>query len=160
MLGNIEKALIAKMLETQYKGDQSSIPTEAYLAPPIASTSRSAADLAPSYNIEHTSSPSTAKQGATVHTYAIDGILPPTDEWLQGLAGPTAGWLRAFLTSIAVVQGERIADNPAKRIFAPRRGQKVELTVDDKTGTPVGVKVYGAVRTDRPQVLKAASVVA
>lgn len=155
MLGDIEKALIAKMLETQYSNDDARIPSEAYLAPrPTASGSQKAVELAPSYRIDYTTSSSA---GSTVHTYAIDGVLPPTDEWLSSLAGPQAGWLRAFLTSGSVVQGERIADNPAKRIFAPRSGQRVELTVDDATGKPKGMRVYGAVRSDRVQVAKAAA---
>jgi hypothetical protein len=155
MLGNIEKALIAKMLATQYGDDEKSIPTEAYLATVPSRSAKSATELAPAYRIEHAAERSSSRPGSTVHRYTIDGVLPPTGDWLDGLAGPKAGWLRAFLTSVSVVQGERIADNPAQRVFAPRKGQRVELTVDDASGQPVGVKVFGAVRSDRVRLAKA-----
>jgi fatty acid synthase subunit alpha len=66
--------------------------------------------------------------------------VPSENEWLQAISGPKYNWLRALLTSPFVVQGKRFVDNPAKRIFRPRAGQKVVVT-NDAEGNIIAVKV-------------------
>lgn len=85
-----------------------------------------------------------------VHTYEIPaskGDLPSTDSWLDELSGgPSANWLKAFLTSPVYVREKGYTDNVAKKVLAPRKGQKVVLTIGKEKGEPRNIKVYGAIR--------------
>lgn len=70
---------------------------------------------------------------------------PETSAWLEALAGPTLGWLRAPVVSSIIVQGTSYIDNPSRRSLAPRSGQKVIVS---RTGTvPSSVTPYGAARS-------------
>ncbi|KAI7904710.1 fatty acid synthase [Cokeromyces recurvatus] len=77
---------------------------------------------------------------ATESVHEVGSTIPSDEEWLQAISGPTYSWLRALLTSPFIVQGKRYADNPAKRIFRPRAGQRV-VTSMDKDGKIISVKV-------------------
>ncbi|KAF7310888.1 Fatty acid synthase [Mycena chlorophos] len=68
-----------------------------------------------------------------------------TSVWLETLAGPELGWLRALTTSTTVVQGTSYIDNPIKRLLAPRTGQKTVVGYD--AGKPISITVYGAARS-------------
>jgi fatty acid synthase subunit beta, fungi type len=92
-----------------------------------------------------------------VYTYDIAGskttggrdgelLLPETSDWLETLSGQGESWLRAFLTTLTVVQGKRNVDNPAKALFRPRENQRVKITVD-ADGQPVKAEVFGAIRS-------------
>lgn len=131
LLGGIESSLVSKLLAEYYAGDASSVPTIAYLAPAPPTPSPT---LLATYKISH--SIEEAEGGATKHVYLIDGQLPPTGEWLDTLAGPKLGWLQAFLSNVSFTHGQQILPNPVKRVLAPRRGQRVELSVG-KDGQPV-----------------------
>ena len=149
MFDNIKDDLISRVLGEFYGGDESAIPTEEYLAPAAgAGSALSAADLERSYNIRYSTKPAAAAdEGCTTHVYEIDGTLPETGEWLDHLAGPKLGWLRAFLTSVNVAQGQTgLVENAAKKLFRPRKGQRVEVTVGDADQKPRKVQIFGAIR--------------
>jgi fatty acid synthase subunit alpha len=138
LLGGINDGLIKKLLATSYGGEDSKIPVVDYLgAQPMP-----------------TRVPAGVKQedSANATTFTIGASAPQTDAWLASLAGPRLGWLQAFLTSPTIVQDSGFVDNPIRRIFAPRAGQKVTLT---KTGDAVtGITLYGGARsygTHKPQ---------
>lgn len=151
MFGGIKDSLIKNVLDEFYGGDESKVPEVEYLAPPskrfgAPAPQRIEADvLKSSYNIKHTTKPGD-KPASTTHIYEIDGILPPTNEWLEHLSGPKLDWLRAFLTSVNVAQGKHdLVDNGAKKLFKPRNGQRVEVTLDQNE-RPLKVAVFGAIR--------------
>ena len=143
MFDKIDAQLIDRVLATFYDGDASRIPSEEYLAAKPSAASHDVAGLAARYNIEHSVRPQS--DGKSVHVYQLDGVLPPRDDWLDALAGPHANWLRALLTSDAIVQADRNVPNPAKALFRPRVGQRIEVTVSN-AGAPVGMRVYGGIR--------------
>ena len=64
---------------------------------------------------------------------------------MENLAGPHLSWLRALLTSSAIVRGSSYVNNPIRRLFAPRTGQKVVIHLEGST--PIGVQVFGAIRS-------------
>ena len=135
ILGNIENGLISKVLESKYGGDESKIPTESYLA---RKPTVSEAAVVNTYGIKH--STTQGSDGSTIHVYDISSELPPHGEWLDTLAGPKSNWLRAFLTSISIVQGSKVAENQAARVFAPRPKQRVKI-VFGSDGNPSKVEV-------------------
>lgn len=77
--------------------------------------------------------------------YTVGQSLPETSLWLETLAGPRLDWLRALLITPIIVQGTAYIDNPLQRLFAPRKGQRVVIDVQD--GLPVGVSLYGGARS-------------
>lgn len=129
LLGNITSMLVDKLVDRLYGGDKSKIPSIEYLStsPPIARPS-----IAP------------AVSGNTA-TYVVGQSLPDTSAWLETLAGTELNWLHAFLTSKTIVQGTAYIDNPIRRLFTPRRGQKVIVETDGSR--PVKVSLYGAARS-------------
>lgn len=139
MLGNIETSLAKKILEEFYGGDESLIPTIDYLAPEPVHTTDPSLVLARSH-ISHSveSIPST---GGEKHVYHINGVLPPTGDWLQVLAGPRLNWLQAFLSNVSIQHGEQSIPNPVKRVLSPRHGQRVELSLN-KDGSPVSFAFF------------------
>lgn len=148
MFGNIQSTLIKNVLEEFYGGDESKIPTVEYLsrAPPSNAIISEEA-LKSSYDIKHSSRASTETEDATVHIYDIDGVLPPTGEWLEHLSGPKLDWLKAFLTSVNVAQGKTgLVGNTAPQLFKPRKGSRVEVTISNKDQRPLKVAVFGAIR--------------
>ena len=155
MFGTIKDNLIKNVLEEVYGGDESKVPTVEYLAqrPAAAistasssSSTTTAEQLEKTYNIKHCTR-SGETSGTTMHIYEISGTLPPTGEWLEHLSGPKLDWLRAFLLSVNVGQGKTgLVENSAKKLFKPRKGQRVELTVNDADQRPIKVAVFGAIR--------------
>jgi fatty acid synthase subunit alpha len=131
MLGGINDGLVKKLLAESYGGDVSKVPLADYLG----------AHPAPA-NV-----PAGVKEEAAANgkTYIIGPSVPSTSAWLETLAGPRLGWLRAFLTSTTIVQGTGFVDNPMRRIFAPRAGQKVSVTTSGNTVT--GVTLFGGARS-------------
>jgi len=131
MLGNIEKSLAQKILDEFYGGDESRIPTIDYLAPePKLADPTLLARNHISHTVEST------QEGGEKHVYNINGVLPPTGDWLDVLAGPKLGWLQAFLSNVSIQHGDQSIPNPVKRVLAPRHGQRVELSLN-KDGSPV-----------------------
>ncbi|GBE87869.1 fatty acid synthase [Sparassis crispa] len=131
MLDNITSLLVKKLIDRLYGGDVSKIPTVDYLSPGPSA-------LATPLHVERSVSRNTI-------TYKLGQTLPETSSWLETLAGPELCWVRALLTSPTVVQGALYIDNPIRRLFAPRRGQKVVVETDGVS--PIGISVYGAARS-------------
>lgn len=138
MLGNIETALIKRVLDEYYAGDESKIPTVDYLAPEPAPVDTEAilAENHISHNVEELA------DGGKKYVYSINGVLPPTGDWLAALAGPKLDWLQAFLSNVSIQAGPMSVPNPVKRVLAPRHGQRVELSVN-KDGQPLKLDVFG-----------------
>ncbi|KAI8993220.1 fatty acid synthase [Pilobolus umbonatus] len=119
ILGDIYESHINSLKARYYNNDVSAIPKIEYLGgEPIT---RAAITQA-----------SSAKNVQVYETGSSSASLPSENDWLQTISGPTYNWLRALLTSPFIVQGKRFVDNPAKRIFRPRVGQKVVITSDAK----------------------------
>lgn len=136
MLGGIEQYIIKKLLETQYDGDESKVPTIDYIG---AVPAKINASLTSSYGISVTSEKATT-------TYKFASTLPPIEEWLETLAGPQVNWLRALLRSENIVQSGGYVSNPIKRLFTPRAGQTVVLK-SDAAGAPAAVSLFGSARS-------------
>ncbi|EPS98652.1 hypothetical protein FOMPIDRAFT_1051298 [Fomitopsis schrenkii] len=132
MLDNITALLIYKLAQRLYGGDLSRVPIVNYLSTrpsplPEAVVALLAVERAIASN---------------AITYSVGSALPEVSTWLEILAGPHQHWLRALLPSTTIVQGSLYVDNPILRLFSPRRGQKIVLTVDGVT--PLSVALYGA----------------
>lgn len=135
MLDNITSILVKKLVDRLYNGDSSRIPTVDYLsaqAPPLSDA------VVASSGVERT-----IASGQII--YNVGASLPEPNTWLEILAGPHQHWLKALLTSTTIVQGTSYIDNPIRRLFAPRQGQKIVIDMDGKL--PVSVAVYGAARS-------------
>jgi 3-oxoacyl-ACP reductase-like protein/enoyl reductase-like protein/malonyl CoA-acyl carrier protein transacylase/acyl dehydratase len=125
ILGDIYESHIASLKERYYNNDEASIPKTEYLGGEAIIKS----------SIE-------AKPSAQELVYEIgtNSSIPTEPEWLQAISGPEYNWLRALLTSPFIVQDKRFVDNPAKRIFRPRAGQKVVATTTDGKITSIKVQ--------------------
>lgn len=129
MFGNITKDLIKKLLDRYYDGDASTVPTIDYLAPsPTPPT---------------TLAKSIKAKGCL--TFNVPTPVPDTGLWLENLAGPHLGWLRALLTSSIIVRGSSYIDNPIRRLLTPRSGQKIVVRLEG--ATPSGIEVFGSIRS-------------
>jgi fatty acid synthase subunit beta len=111
LLGNINKALIQRLLERKYGGDKSAVPTNDYLA------------------VQHKAVPKTIPgvtrtEGGNLVTFTFGSKLPETESWFQTLAGSELNWLFALISSPTVVQGTSYVDNALRRILVPRAGFK------------------------------------
>lgn len=137
LLGGIESSLAKKVLDEFYGGDESKIPKIDYLAPAPRSIDTEA--LLAANHIAHRVEDQA--DGGAKHIYDINGVLPPTGDWLDALAGPKLNWLQAFLSNLSIVHGDQTLPNPVKRVLAPRHGQRVELSVS-KDGQPVSLFRY------------------
>src|ERR1700728_3115493 len=71
--------------------------------------------------------------------------VPELSSWLEVLAGPQIGWLRALICSPIIVQGTSFVDNPIRRLLSPRSGQKIIVGLADSL--PSSMTVYGAARS-------------
>jgi fatty acid synthase subunit beta len=133
MLGNIEGLLCAKILERFYDNDESKVPRIDYIgAKPVTVKSGLVAE---------------STEG-NVRTLKIGKVVPSVDDWLEFVAGPSVGWLRAALTSVNIVQGNGYISNPFRRVFNPRVGQTVEFKSSD--GQIQSVTLYGSARSFGP----------
>ena len=134
MLGDIENGLIQKILEAVYGDDESQVPTVGYIGGGAPRTTNVCTE-----NGIH------VQQTDDVFEYQISSQIPDSASWLECISGPSVGWLRALLTTPIVVQEKSFIDNPLKRLFAPRKGQKV--VVDHLKAT---ISLYGAARSFGP----------
>jgi enoyl reductase-like protein len=132
ILGNVEDKLIQYLLDRYYGGNADDVPVVEYIG------------------AEKSSAPATlpgvkASESADERNYEVGSVLPSLPAWLQTLAGAEPSWLRAALTSVNVIQGTSYLSNPFKRLFAPRRQQKVVIV--NSNGKPSSVTVYGGARS-------------
>lgn len=127
-LGNINSFLIQRIVETRYGGDYSKIPYVNYLGevPAVVST--------PLF-VQRTE-----KDGDV--SFMLSNPLPDVSSWLKILAGPSLTWLRALLTSSAIVQGTSYIENLIRRLLAPRPQQKAAVKFDGSS--PASLVAYGS----------------
>ena len=135
MLGNITNLLVQKLLERFYGGDESKVPVIDFLGnKPVALPANIATTLGVQLSIAEKEI-----------VYQVGESLPETSLWLEILAGPRIDWLRAFLITPNIVQGTQCIDSPLRRLFAPRKNQRV--VIDTENGLPTAVTLYGAARS-------------
>ncbi|KAF8577776.1 fatty acid synthase [Ramaria rubella] len=137
LLGNVEATLIDKVLAKFYGGDDSKLPCVDFIGglPPRVSA-----------DVSLTGVEVTVAESST--TYKIGSPVPDATQWQEILAGLSPNWLRAFLTSVTIVQGTAYVDNPIRRVFLPRTGQTVVVCHDK--GLPLSITVYGGARSFGP----------
>lgn len=147
ILGGIESGLIKRLVQDVYGGDESKIPMADYLG------SEPQSGLVPEtlegLKIKYESQTQTDQ---VVHTYDIDGVLPPPGPWLKTIANgpgapPKSHWLSALLNTLSVVveSSQAYVSNPTNSLLKPRHSQRVQVTTD-LGGNPLKVKVFGALR--------------
>lgn len=135
MLGNINNLLAKKLLDRLYDGDESKVPVIDFLgAKPVALAESTVASLGAQREMTESEI-----------VYTVGDSLPDTALWLETLAGPRLDWLRALLISPVVVQGTAYIDNPLRRLFAPRKQQRVVIDIQD--GLPTAVSLFGSARS-------------
>lgn len=137
MLGGIESDLAKKLLDRYYNGDESKVPTVDYIGAKPALVAPTLSGVKVSTEGEK-----------TVYQFGDAASLPATNDWLETLAGPKVGWLRAVLASVNYVQGSNYISNPAKRLFVPRPNQRVEVASTGSETT--SVTIYGSARSFGP----------
>ncbi|EJU05022.1 fatty acid synthase [Dacryopinax primogenitus] len=138
MLGGVESALISKLLERYYAGDESKVPSIDYIgAPPAAHDAK----LPSQYGIA-------VSQEGEKTTYSVGKTLPPVAKWLDFLAGSDVSWFSALLRSITIAQDKGFIDNPLRRLFVPRPEQRIEVIRKD--GAISSVLLYGSIRSFGP----------
>lgn len=98
----------------------------------------SSTELAEEYGIQQ--SIQDHADGGKTYIYDLSQELPPDADWIELLAGPKPNWLRAFLTSVSVVQGDKKIPNQAPKVFKPRQHQRVKMVVSAQ-GQPLKVEV-------------------
>ncbi|TFY79348.1 hypothetical protein EWM64_g4663 [Hericium alpestre] len=131
MLNNITSILADKLLQCLYGSDKSKVPVIDYLGTKPGDTSP-----VPGVQI--------AQQGDDV-ALSMSSVVPDKAAWLQFLAVTELNWWHALLSSVNIVRGHSYVDNPLRCLFAPRKNQKVVLTVDG--GVPAKVMLFGAARS-------------
>ena len=132
LLGNINEALIQRLLERKYGGDKSAVPTIDYLAVQSKAVPKTLPGV-------------TRTEVGNLVTFRFGSELPETESWYQSLAGSELNWLFGLISSPTVVQGTSYVDNALRRILVPRAGQKV--VVKYAGSLPLSVTVYGAARS-------------
>ncbi|KAF7792929.1 hypothetical protein EIP86_004032 [Pleurotus ostreatoroseus] len=126
LLGNVVDGLAKKLLDRVYGGDLSKVPTVDYLGPK-----------------------SVALPENTLSVLGVQRTMSEKEIVYQAprdtLTGPRLDWLRALPVSPTIVQGTAYIDNGLRRLFAPRRNQRVVNNMDK--GAPVSIALYGAARS-------------
>ncbi|KAI8919392.1 fatty acid synthase [Powellomyces hirtus] len=135
ILGNIYSAHIDSIRQLYYGDSDSAIPTVEYLgARPVQALNNKLAGT----------SITQLQEGSVMYELTRNANdLPTSSEFLQYIAGSEHTWLRAMLTSEAIVQGKMLVPNPLINILKPRpaqtffvkydsRRQPVLLTVHDR----------------------------
>jgi fatty acid synthase subunit alpha, fungi type len=135
LLGNITSQLAHKLLDRLYDGDESKVPVVDYLGTKPAPLPETFAAI-PGVDRD-------IKEKQI--SYTVGESLPETSLWLEILAGPRLSWLRALLTSPTIVQGTAYIDSPLRRLFAPRKGQRVVIVTENDL--PIAISLYGAARS-------------
>jgi len=124
ILDNVHEAHIASLEKEMYSGD-AQIPVIGYFGGKTLSDGKNG----------HLDGVVTTSLGQDTIKYQMspgpDGSLPKPEDWFRSLAGNTYSWRHAFFTVDFVFQGNKIAESPFKRIFAPAPKIEVEMTYPD-----------------------------
>jgi fatty acid synthase subunit alpha len=131
MLDGVTSVLVNKLLERAYGGDVRNIPVVDYLGPAPAP-------------VPELAGLQVDPVGDELHL-SVGSPAPEVNAWLETLGGAELNWWRAFVSSPVIVQGTSYIDNPIRRLFAPRVGQKVAL--HSANGQPDRIALYGAARS-------------
>ncbi|KAJ9080881.1 fatty acid synthase alpha subunit Lsd1 [Entomophthora muscae] len=124
ILDSIHDGQVANLLERFYGNNLASVPTVEYLGgQPSKYPQMIHRDVILHSDAAH----------PEILAYETGSSLPETNEWLELISGPKQSWLRALLTSSAIVQGDRYASNTLRQVFRPRRYQKAVLTWSRQT---------------------------
>lgn len=164
ILGGIETGLISRLLQDVYGGDESLVPQEDYLSQRKNLDEAEKIAMISNARIKYRLEQDATHPDRMVHTYDIDGILPPPEKWLQTLSSPVSqpvarsdhdhrndlSWLTALLASMSVLQGQEFIENPLRRILAPKNSQRVQVFTD-RIGRPLNVKVFGGLANNHPE---------
>ncbi|KAK9670974.1 fatty acid synthase alpha subunit Lsd1 [Basidiobolus ranarum] len=119
MLDNIHEGHIQALKERYYDNDDSLIPEIEYLG---------GGPIIPQPTLKDIKV--TVKENSKIFETSENGALPPVNEWLELIAGPSYGWARALLTSSFIIQDKLFVDNLVRNVFRPRPSQKVEVKYD------------------------------
>ncbi|KAJ1771492.1 fatty acid synthase alpha subunit Lsd1 [Coemansia sp. RSA 986] len=123
ILDNIYRAHVAAILERDYSGDVDSVPTIEYLGGSHPGSS------VPLHHVQ-------TSESESMRTFQLpdddNKPLPDSNDWLEKLAGPNKSWMRALLTSSAIVRGTRYAPNIVQKLIRPRSGQRVTICLQDR----------------------------
>ncbi|KAJ2908902.1 fatty acid synthase alpha subunit Lsd1, partial [Coemansia aciculifera] len=120
ILDGVYHGHIAALLSRDYNGNAASVPVVEY----IGAQPQAIAALPDFVDVQVTDS---------ARTYQLpveSDQLPELSEWLSILAGPTNSWLRALLTTPAIVEGTGYVHNYVQRVLRPRPGQVVTVSMD------------------------------
>ncbi|KAJ2073744.1 fatty acid synthase alpha subunit Lsd1 [Coemansia sp. S155-1] len=121
ILDGVYHGHIAVLLNHDYGGDAANVPVvECIAAQPGAVT------LPESVTVQATDSK---------RTYLLPSDqdqVPDLSLWIDALAGPTNGWLRALLKAPVIVNGSIYVDNFTPRVLRPRPGQVVTILADKR----------------------------
>ncbi|KAJ2057564.1 fatty acid synthase alpha subunit Lsd1 [Coemansia sp. S146] len=135
ILDGVYHGHIAALLSRNYDGDAANVPVVEYIG-----TQPGAVTLSASVAVLITDS---------MRTYQLPSDqdqLPDLGVWLDTLAGPTNGWLRALLNAPVIVEGSSYIGNFIPRVLRPRPSQVVtvlaggpqpqSLEITDDSGIP------------------------
>ncbi|EPQ27448.1 uncharacterized protein PFL1_04986 [Pseudozyma flocculosa PF-1] len=142
MLGEIERSLVAKLLERYYDNDESKVPYADYVSSDVPAVDQDAVVAKHGLAVDV----QTAANGDVVRTFKVGVEVPEATAWLELLAGSRTSWLRALLRNVSVVRGRSYVDNPMVRMLAPRPHQTAKV-VCDASGEPLSVAFYGSARS-------------
>lgn len=163
ILDGIESGLVSRLLREVYGGDESLVPRVDYLCERSVISEEEKVATISDAKIKYQVQEDVSKPGQVLHTYDIDGVLPPADKWQQTLCSTgsqdnvsTTNWLTALVKSLSLVQAQEYIDNPIKRILSPKHSQRVQV-LTDPLGRPLSVKVFGGLRATNDDVAVAAS---
>ncbi|KAG5457400.1 MAG: hypothetical protein BJ554DRAFT_2600, partial [Olpidium bornovanus] len=134
ILENIYNEHVDELLRLYYGGNKVNVPVVEYLGAGL---------LCHSSDGRHAGVNVTRlEEGAVMFEVTRKAAeLPDAAEFLELLAGQKHNWLRALLTSEAIVQGRLLVPNPARRILRPRPGQTVFIKYNS-SGVPLLLTVH------------------
>ncbi|KAJ2879371.1 fatty acid synthase alpha subunit Lsd1, partial [Coemansia aciculifera] len=120
ILDDVYHGHIAALLSRNYNGDATNVPVVDYIG------AQSEVVTLPA-NVS-------VQVAGSMYTYQLpcaQDQLPDLGVWLDALAGPTNGWLRALLTTPVIVDGSSYVENFIPRVLRPRPGQFVAVHMDN-----------------------------
>ncbi|KAI8824957.1 uncharacterized protein EV422DRAFT_605412 [Fimicolochytrium jonesii] len=125
ILGDIYSAHIDAIKKIYYGDSDAAIPTVEYLGARVIS---GASDR----QLQGTSITSLQEGSIMYELTRQQSQLPSPSDYLDFIAGPDHTWLRALLTSEAIVQGKLLIPNPVINFLRPRPAQTAFVKYDSR----------------------------
>ncbi|ORX69118.1 hypothetical protein DL89DRAFT_284449 [Linderina pennispora] len=119
----VNKTIIDCIYSRYYGSDASAVPDTEYLGPDVEPTPLLPSTIGREYTL-----PLDADQ------------IPEHMVWLEALAGPSKSWLRALLTSPAILKGTSCKSNTVMQALKPTPGQTVR--VEHINGHPTSLEIF------------------